>query len=117
MLLVLCINVDLEIVYHVMPHHVLFLLQEMECDSQILSSGAVAGIAVTISVLMALPLGVLIGCWGVWCGKRWGREDTQKEQQQQLQGAAIYEEPGPVATAIPLSDNLAYGHVSRQRGN
>ena len=108
---------DLEIVYHVIPHHIFFLLQEMECDSQILSSGAVAGIAVTISVLLALPLGVLIGCWGVWYRKRWSRKDTQKKQQQQLQGAAIYEEPGPVGTAIPLSDNLAYGHVSRQRGN
>ena len=90
--------------------YVLFLLQEIDCDSEILSSGAVAGIAVTISVLAALPVGILIGCCGVWCVKRWGKKHQQLQE-------ATYEEPAAAGTAIPLSDNLAYGHVNRQRGN
>ena len=38
----------------------------------------------------------------------------QQKTEQQLQGV-IYEEP--VETAIPLSDNLAYGHVDMKRKN
>ena len=87
-----------------------------------ISTGAAAGVAIFITVLMALPVGVLIGCWGVWCvrrrGKGRGPRNTQQEQPQQLQGA-IYEEPGPgpVDTAIPLTDNQAYGHINMQRRN
>ena len=83
-------------------------------------AGAVAGTTFSITVLMALPVGVLIGCWGAWCvrrrGKGRGSRSTQQEQPQQLQGA-IYEEPGPgpADTAIPLTDNQAYGHVNMQR--
>ena len=87
-----------------------------------ISAGAAAGVAIFITVLMSLPVGVLIGCWGAWCvrrrGKRRGPRSTQQEQPQQLQGA-IYEEPGPglVDTAIPLTDNQAYGHINMQRRN
>ena len=87
-----------------------------------ISAGAAAGVAIFITILMALPVGVLIGCWGAWFVRRRGKgrrpRSTQQEQPQQLQGA-IYEEPGPgpTDTAIPLTDNQAYGHVNMQRRN
>ena len=59
-----------------------------------------------------------------WCVRRRGkrgegpagnRESTQQHMEQP-QGV-IYEEPGPglVDTAIPLTDNQAYGHINTQR--
>ena len=101
------------------------------CSSSI---GTVAGISVTITLLMALPVGVLIGCWGAWCVRKcnkfirsgWYREGThvqpKQQPQEQLQRPqeAIYEEPGPgpgpVNTAIPLKKNQAYGHASTCKG-
>ena len=77
---------------------------------------------------MSLSVGVLIGCWGAWCVRRQGRSrggrggkepggrgGTLQEMQQLPE--TIYEEPGLMDTAIHLSDNEAYGHVNRQRGN
>ena len=67
---------------------------------------------------------MVIGYWGAWCVRRRGkrgegpagnRESTQQHMEQP-QGV-IYEEPGPglVDTAIPLTDNQAYGHINTQR--
>ena len=84
-----------------------------------LSASAAAGITVAISIIVLLPVGVVIGLCVAWCMMRCGRGATSRGTQQkmeQLQGA-IYEEPGPVDTAIPLSDNQAYGHVNMQRRN
>ena len=77
-----------------------------------LSAGAVAGLAVALTLLVALPVGVVLGCSGAWCIWRRGRGPSGKGTQQKVQGA-IYEVPGPgpVDTAIPLTDNQAYGQV------
>ena len=88
-----------------------------ECEGECLSAGATVGIAVTATLLLALPVGAVIGL-GVACyGMRRGRGPTSEGGQQkcqQLQGA-IYEEPPE--TAIPLRDNQAYGHCDIQRNN
>ena len=63
-------------------------------------------------------MGVVIGLGVSWWVRRHGQgptsEGSQQKTEQQLQGA-IYEEP--VETVIPLSDNLAYGHVDLKRKN
>ena len=89
-------------------------------DSQ-LSTGAVAGITFSITLLVSFPVGVAVGmcllrC--IWRGCSDGSGEKEK-QQHQLQGAnaAIYEEPTSVETAIPLSDNLAYGHITTQQSS
>ena len=75
-----------------------------------LSTGVVAGLAVALTLLVALPVGVVLG----WCIWRCGRGPSGNGTQQKVQGA-IYEEPGPgpVDTAIPLTDNQAYGLVKK----
>ena len=88
-----------------------------KCEEEALSAGAVAGIAVTATLLLALPVGVVIGLGVAWCGMRRGRGPTSEggqQKSQQLQ-EAIYEEP--LETAIPLRDNQAYGHLDTQRKN
>ena len=87
------------------------------CEGEVLSAGAVAGIAVTITLLLALPVGVVIGVGVAWYSKRCGRGPTSKGDQHKSQQVqeAIYEEPPE--TAIPLSDNQAYGHFDTQRKN
>ena len=85
-----------------------------DSNSDGLSASAAAGIAVAITLLVSLPVGVVIGLCVAWCMRRRGRGATSggtQQKMEQLQGA-IYEEPGPVDTAIPLSDNQAYGHVN-----
>lgn len=112
-------------------------LQCEETDSRGISAGAAAGITLIVTILAILPLGVLIGYCGLWyivLGRRGtksgGGSGTDKQE------AVIYEEPepGPVAAAIflredmayeqvegqrttemPLSENVAYGHVQGQR--
>ena len=83
-------------------------------EEEVLSAGAVAGIAVTVTLLLALPVGVVIGVGVAWYSKRCGRGPTSKGDQHQVQ-EAIYEEPPE--TAIPLSDNQTYGHFDTQRNN
>ena len=74
---------------------------------------------VFIELNLALPVGVVI-CLGVaWYGKRHGQgpsihSEGDQHKSQQVQ-EAIYEEPPE--TAIPLSDNQAYGHFDTQRKN
>ena len=77
-----------------------------ESESNSLSVGAAAGITFITTLLVALPVGVVIGLGVAWCAMRHG---TSKSQQ--LQGAD-YEEP--LETVIPLRDNQAYGQVYRQ---
>ena len=94
--------------------------EEYECESESggLSAGAIAGITFAITLLVVLPEGVVLGC-GMWCVMRYSGGPTSGGGQQkvgQLQ-AAIYEEPSPVETAIPLTDNQAYGHVNTRSRN
>ena len=99
-------------------HQSLYLLQ-LDDGEDTCKTGAVAGIAVTVTLLLALPVGVVIGLGMAWYGKRHdqgpsihGEDEQHKSQQVQ---EAIYEEPPE--TAIPLSDNQAYGHIDIQRRN
>ena len=93
----------------------------MDCDLSTddgLSAGAAAGITFTITLLVSLPVGVVIGVGVAWWIWRRGRaptsEDLQQkmEQQQQQQQEVLYRKPAE--TAIPLSDNQAYGQVDVQ---
>ena len=86
-------------------------------EGEVLSAGAVAGIAVTVTLLLALPVGVVIGLCVAWYGMRHDRDPTSEGHQQKMEQVpeAIYEEPPE--TAIPLSDNQAYGHIDTQRKN
>ena len=79
------------------------------------SAGVATGIAVALTLLLSLPVGVVIGCSGAWCIWRRGRGPTgqgTEVKMEQLQGP-LYEvpDPEPVKTAIPLTDNQAYGQV------
>ena len=83
-----------------------------------LSAGAAAAIAVALTLLVALPVGVVIGYFGTWWQRRGLRgQGTQHKQEQLELDKPIYEEPGtgPVDTAIPLSENWAYGQVNKQK--
>ena len=86
-------------------------------EEEVLSAGAVASIAVTVTLLLALPVGVVIGLGVAWYGKRRGQGPSSEGEQHKSQQVqeAIYEEPPE--TAIPLSDNQAYGHIDMQRNN
>ena len=92
---------------------------EERSEGEVLSAGAAAGIAVTVTLLLSLPVGVVIGLGVAWYGKRRGRgpsthSEGDQHKSQQVQ-EAIYEESPE--TAIPLSDNQAYGHIDMQRKN
>ena len=83
-----------------------------------LSAGAAAAIAVALTLLVALPVGVVIGYFGTWWQRRGPRGQSTQQKQEQLElDKPIYEElgTGPVDTAIPLSENQAYGQVNIQR--
>ena len=61
-------------------------------EGEVLSAGAVAGIAVTVTLLLALPVGVVI-CLGVaWYGKRRAQGPTSEGDQHKSQQVqeAIY---------------------------
>ena len=86
-------------------------------EGEVLSAGAVAGIAVTVTLLLTLPVGVVIGLGVAWYVMRRGRDPTSEGHQQKMEQVqeAIYEEPPE--TTVPLSDNQAYGHIVTQRKN
>ena len=73
-------------------------------------------ITLTITLLVSLPVGVVIGSCGTLFSIRRGGERGERKKKKEEFGAAIYEEPvHSVETAIPLSENQAYGQVSTQR--
>ena len=77
-------------------------------EGEVLSAGAVAGIAVTVTLLLTFPVGVVIGVGVAWYGQKCGQGPTSEGDQHKSQQVqeAIYEEPPD--SAIPLSDNQAY---------
>ena len=107
------------IIYHY--HNIVLRLDSSEdtckCDREDLSAGAAAGIAVTVTLLLVLPAGVIMGLGVALYGMRRGRGATSEDGQQKSQQLqeAIYEEPPE--TAISLRDNQAYGHLDIQRNN
>ena len=88
-------------------------------NSDSLSTGDAVAITLVLSILVSLPVGVMIGCYGMWCIMKSHKYNLQQEKEQQLKGGTnvvIYEEPDvKIETDIPLSDNQAYGHVNMQR--
>ena len=79
------------------------------------SVGVAVGVSVAVTLLVAIPVGVLIGCCGLWGIRRRGTGGGSGRGQGQEM--VVYEEPDPgkVAAAIALTDNLAYEHVDLQR--
>ena len=81
------------------------------------SDGSVVAITVVVTLVLAVPVGVALGCSGMWClmksqgYKRDRPSDSGKKKTTELTGV-IYEEPvavAPVETVFSLSDNQAYG--------
>ena len=71
-----------------------------------LSVGAAAGIVAAVSLLVVLPLGVVLGCCGLWCLMK-SRVRKRKEN-----APAYYEEvQRPGKTVISLTENEAYGQI------
>ncbi|CAI8015509.1 hypothetical protein GBAR_LOCUS9598 [Geodia barretti] len=76
-------------------------------DQSIVSVDAVAGIAVALSLLVVLPVGVVFGCCGMWClMKSQGRKKRRM-------APPLYEEP--VKPVFSLTENQAYGQVARRQ--
>ena len=66
------------------------------------------GVAVAITALLSLPVGVAIGLCLPRCITR---TSAGREKKAGQLGGAINEEPSPVETAIPITDNQAYDPV------
>ena len=84
-----------------------------------LSTGGVVAIALVLTLLVSLPMGVIIGVCITWCICK-SRGVQEKEQQHQSQGGGtsvvIYEESDvKIDTDIPFSDDEAYSQVHMQR--
>jgi hypothetical protein len=92
------------------------------CETSGLSVGLAAGIAVLLSLLVVLPVGVVIGCCGMWClmRKKGGYSPSGGEGEKERELAEdVYEEPvaaGPGETAFSVSDNQAYGQFTSRPG-
>ena len=88
-----------------------------ECQGHGVSVGAATGIAIVVTILAIMPLGVLIGCCGQWYiaqGRRRASDSgSGGSRREKKQEAVIYEEPKPEpkAAALTLSGNIAYGQV------
>ena len=87
-----------------------------------LSSGGVIGITAGLTLIVALPVGVVLGCWGRIWWKRPAQDGCsspsscwKKKKRRSREQRVIYEEPDVVGTtAIPLSDNEAYAINTHQ---
>ncbi|CAI8037256.1 hypothetical protein GBAR_LOCUS20823 [Geodia barretti] len=87
-------------------------------EKESISTGVAVGISTIITLLVSLPVGVVIGSCGTLFAIRrgGGRGERKRKKKKEEFGGAIYEEPvHSVETAIPLSENQAYGQVSSQR--
>ena len=75
-------------------------------DESIVSVDVVAGIAVALSLLVVLPVGVVFGCCGMWCLMK------SRGRKKRRMAPPLYEEPKPV---FSLTENQAYGQVARRQ--
>ena len=76
------------------------------------SVGLAVGIAVALSLLVVLPVGVVLGISGMWCLTR--SRAAAGDKGKRNVAPVLYEEPPK--TTIPLTENQAYGQVIlRQR--
>jgi hypothetical protein len=71
--------------------------------------GLAAGIAVVLSLLVVLPVGVVLGCGGMWClmGERERRLHSSVKRSERRQ-ESHYDEPVPTQSAITVTHNQAY---------
>ena len=83
-----------------------------------LSTGGIVAITLVLTLLVSLPMGVMIGCCGMWCIIKPHKYNPHEEKGQQLQeetNVDLYEVPDfLVETNIPLSQNEAYGLTQRR---
>ena len=77
-------------------------------DENILPVGVVAGIAVVATLLVVLPVGVVLGCCGLWCLLRCR---SNKKKKKRANASPLYEEPVK-PSGFSLTENQAYGHVT-----
>ena len=78
------------------------------------SEGESTEVALTLTLLVSLPVGVVIGCLTMWCivRRRRGGGGGEEGGVEKREMGAIYEEPTqPLESVISLSDNQAYGQV------
>ena len=70
---------------------------------------AASVIAGTVTLLVTLPVGVVLGCCAMWYMMRCRQGHTLESPEQKMEQMqeAIYDEP--LETTIQLSDNQAYG--------
>ena len=83
-------------------------------DEAELNIGAAVGITAVVTLLVSLPVGVVLGCWVMWCwmrsahdGRRYPIASGCRRKKPQAQ-EDIYEDPVIVRTTIALSPNDAY---------
>ena len=76
-------------------------------NESIVSVDAVAGIAVALSLLVVLPVGVVFGCCGMWCLMK------SRGRKKRRMAPPLYEEP--VKPVFSLTENQAYGQVARRQ--
>ena len=87
---------------------------EDKAKEESFSALTASGITFILTVLFSFPLGAFTVCCVLWCRNQTILTGSKKPQEQQH---VVYEEPLPIETAIPMSDNLAYGHVQQTRRN
>ena len=78
--------------------------------------GITAGIAVVLSLLVVLPVGVVLGCCGMWClirerERRHHFSDKGSESREE----SHYDVPVPTQSAITVTHNQAYASGNQRQ--
>ena len=83
------------------------------CQEQsALSAAAAAGIAVAVALLATVPVGVALGCCGMWFLMRSrGKRALHGNQEKQKEMVELYDDPDRMKTEFSVSNNQAYGQI------
>ena len=76
-----------------------------------LSAGAAAGITVAATLLATLPVGVALGCCGMWFLMRSRGSGNQEKREKQKEMVELYDDPDRMKTEFSVSNNQAYGQI------